>query len=106
MEAGAKPLWQFEPTCAHHLPHLRHPPALRASLPACHPASCLPRPGHNPIDPSLGPPQFSFAVMTGPLMWSIVAMRNSLVFHDGDKITTLMMHASPALSAWWVGVNT
>lgn len=35
-------------------------------------------------------------------MWSIVAMRNSLVFHDGDKITTLMMHASPALSAWWV----
>lgn len=38
--------------------------------------------------------------MTGPLMWSIVAMRNSLVFHDGDKITTLMMHASPALSAW------
>jgi len=46
--------------------------------------------------------QFSFAVMTGPLMWSIVAMRNSLVFHDGDKITTLMMHASPAITAWWV----
>ena len=45
-------------------------------------------------------PQFCFAVMTGPLMWSIVAMRNSLVFHDGDKITTLMMHASPAISAW------
>lgn len=44
--------------------------------------------------------KFSFAVMSGPLMWSIVAMRNSLVFHDGDKITTLMMHASPALSAW------
>lgn len=38
--------------------------------------------------------------MTGPLMWAIVAMRNSLVFHDGDKITTLMMHASPALCAW------
>ncbi|EFN52360.1 hypothetical protein CHLNCDRAFT_138776 [Chlorella variabilis] len=44
--------------------------------------------------------KFCFAVMTGPLMWSIVAMRNSLVFHDGDKITTLMMHASPAISAW------
>ncbi|KAI3430418.1 hypothetical protein D9Q98_005013 [Chlorella vulgaris] len=44
--------------------------------------------------------RFSFAIMTGPLMWSIVAMRNSLVFHDGDKITTLMMHASPALTAW------
>ena len=92
--------------------------------------------------------------MSGPLMWSIIAMRNSLVrrcvcvcgsrcssmrsgrmcsaaaprswqqapaagdgsaprttaatlvhpstqvFHDGDKLTTLMMHASPALSAW------
>ncbi|KAL4422696.1 hypothetical protein ABPG75_008893 [Micractinium tetrahymenae] len=44
--------------------------------------------------------RFSFAIMSGPLMWSIVAMRNSLVFHSGDKITTLMMHASPALSAW------
>lgn len=44
--------------------------------------------------------RFSFAIMSGPLMWSIVAMRNQLVFHSGDKITTLMMHASPALSAW------
>ncbi|PSC73097.1 Membrane transporter [Micractinium conductrix] len=44
--------------------------------------------------------RFAFAVMSGPLMWSIIAMRNSLVFHDGDKLTTLMMHASPALSAW------
>lgn len=35
-------------------------------------------------------------------MWAIVAMRNSLVFHDFDKMTTLMMHASPALVAWWV----
>lgn len=33
-------------------------------------------------------------------MWSILAMRNSLVFHDSDKVTTLMMHASPALTAW------
>lgn len=41
-----------------------------------------------------------FAVCSGPLMWSILAMRNSLVFHDMDKITTLMMHASPALTAW------
>lgn len=44
--------------------------------------------------------QFSFAVMSGPLMWSIVAMRNSLVFHDGDKMTTLLIHASPALASW------
>jgi hypothetical protein len=27
-------------------------------------------------------------------------MRNSLVFHDFDKTTTLMMHASPAIVAW------
>ena len=44
--------------------------------------------------------KLSFAVCAGPLMWSIMAMRNSLVFHDVDKITTLMMHASPALTAW------
>ena len=30
-------------------------------------------------------------------------MRNSLVFHDGDKMTTLLVHSSPALGAWWVG---
>lgn len=44
--------------------------------------------------------RLAFAHMAGPLMWSIVAMRNSLVFHDADKMTTLMMHASPALLAW------
>ncbi|GAB4820019.1 hypothetical protein N2152v2_007065 [Parachlorella kessleri] len=44
--------------------------------------------------------KLAFAHMAGPLMWAIVAMRNSLVFHDFDKITTLMMHASPALVAW------
>lgn len=27
-------------------------------------------------------------------------MRNSLVFHDFEKTTTLMMHASPAITAW------
>lgn len=41
-----------------------------------------------------------FAYGSGPLMWSILAMRNSLVFHDFDKMTTLMMHASPAITAW------
>uniref|UniRef100_A0A1D2A5Y9 Glycerophosphocholine acyltransferase 1 n=1 Tax=Auxenochlorella protothecoides TaxID=3075 RepID=A0A1D2A5Y9_AUXPR len=44
--------------------------------------------------------RLAFAHMAGPLMWSIVAMRNSLVFHDVDKQTTLMMHASPAILAW------
>ena len=33
-------------------------------------------------------------------MWSIIAMRNELTFHDVDKHTTLMMHASPAVCAW------
>ena len=44
--------------------------------------------------------KLAFSVCSGPLMWSIMAMRNSLVFHDVDKITTLMMHASPALAGW------
>lgn len=44
--------------------------------------------------------KLAFAVCAGPLMWSIMAMRNSLVFHDIDKMTTLMMHASPALAGW------
>lgn len=42
----------------------------------------------------------AFAFASGPLMFSIAAMRNSLVFHDVDKSTTLMMHASPAMAAW------
>jgi hypothetical protein len=42
----------------------------------------------------------AFSMMAGPLQWSILAMRNSLVFHDFDKITTLMMHSSPALVAF------
>lgn len=44
--------------------------------------------------------KLSFAFASGPLMWSIMAMRNSLVFHDVDKSTTLMMHASPAIAVW------
>jgi len=44
--------------------------------------------------------KLAFAYGAGPLMWSIIAMRNSLVFHSFDKMTTLMMHASPAITAW------
>lgn len=44
--------------------------------------------------------KMAFAYGAGPLMCSILAMRNSLVFHDFDKTTTLMMHASPAIVAW------
>ena len=31
-------------------------------------------------------PQATFAFNTGPLTWSILAFRNSLVFHDLDKV--------------------
>jgi hypothetical protein len=44
--------------------------------------------------------KLSFAFAAGPLMFSILAMRNSLVFHDFDKTTTLMMHASPAIALY------
>lgn len=44
--------------------------------------------------------KLTFAYGAGPLMWSILAMRNSLVFHSVDHMTTLMMHASPAITAW------
>lgn len=44
--------------------------------------------------------QLAFAQMSGPLLWAILAMRNSMVFHDPDRMTTLMMHSSPALVAW------
>lgn len=30
--------------------------------------------------------QATFAFNTGPLTWSILAFRNSLVFHDLDKV--------------------
>ena len=42
----------------------------------------------------------SFAFGAGPLLWSIVAMRNSLIFHDVERTSTLMMHASPAITVW------
>ncbi|DBA97222.1 TPA: hypothetical protein ACH3X1_014972 [Trebouxia sp. C0004] len=41
-----------------------------------------------------------FAQVAGPLTWSIVALRNSLVLHSLDKITSLFMHISPALVCW------
>ncbi|KAK9844314.1 hypothetical protein WJX74_000680 [Apatococcus lobatus] len=43
-----------------------------------------------------------FAHLSGPLSWSIPAMRNSLVLHDLDKLTSLFMHMSPALVGWAV----
>lgn len=51
-----------------------------------------------PYSPLLRKLAFSFAA--GPLMFTILATRNSLVFHDFDKTTTLMMHASPAIALY------
>jgi len=36
-----------------------------------------------------------FAFCTGPLAWSVLAWRNSLVFHSLDKTTSLFIHLTP-----------
>mmetsp|Transcript_11365 Transcript_11365/g.22214 ORF Transcript_11365/g.22214 Transcript_11365/m.22214 type:complete len:497 (-) Transcript_11365:124-1614(-) len=41
--------------------------------------------------------QINFVAANGPLMWAIVAWRNSLVFHDIDKVTSTFIHFAPAL---------
>ena len=42
----------------------------------------------------------SFAFSLGPLLWSILAFRNSLVYHSLDKVTSLFLHFFPACVAW------
>ncbi|KAK9841696.1 hypothetical protein WJX74_010260 [Apatococcus lobatus] len=42
----------------------------------------------------------TFAYAAGPLAWSVVAFRNSLVFHSVDKITSLFLHWYPACVVW------
>lgn len=42
----------------------------------------------------------SFAFAMGPLLWSIVAFRNSLVYHSVDKVTSLFLHFFPACVVW------
>jgi hypothetical protein len=41
--------------------------------------------------------ELAFATANGPLAWAIIAWRNSLVFHDTEKITSLFIHAMPPL---------
>eukprot|EP00899_Mesostigma_viride_P008243 jgi/Mesvir1/1741/Mv21192-RA.1 len=41
-----------------------------------------------------------FVYTSGPLALSIIAFRNSLVFHSLDKMTSVFMHLSPALVTW------
>ena len=38
-----------------------------------------------------------FAFANGPLAWAIMTWRNSLVFHDVDKITSTFIHLAPPL---------
>lgn len=39
----------------------------------------------------------TFILSNGPLVWAVVAWRNSLVFHDIDKMTSLFIHLAPPL---------
>ena len=44
--------------------------------------------------------QTLFVTSTGPVMFAIVAWRNSLVFHSLDKVTSVYIHLFPALLSW------
>lgn len=44
--------------------------------------------------------QTLFLSSSGPVLWAIVAWRNSLVFHSLDKVTSVYIHLFPALLAW------
>eukprot|EP00301_Raphidiophrys_heterophryoidea_P026424 c9120_g1_i1.p1 GENE.c9120_g1_i1~~c9120_g1_i1.p1 ORF type:complete len:365 (+),score=56.95 c9120_g1_i1:62-1096(+) len=39
----------------------------------------------------------AFAVINGPIAWAVLAFRNALVFHSIDKLTSLLIHLTPAL---------
>lgn len=49
---------------------------------------------------SVGLAKVAFAFALGPLLWSIIAFRNSLVYHSLDKVTSLFLHFFPACVAW------
>jgi hypothetical protein len=42
----------------------------------------------------------TYAFNTGVLTWSVVAFRNSLVYHDLDKVTSVFLHLGPACVSW------
>lgn len=42
----------------------------------------------------------TFAFSMGPLLWSILAFRNSLVLHSLDKVTSLFLHWFPGCVVW------
>eukprot|EP00049_Salpingoeca_infusionum_P011530 m.200579 g.200579 ORF g.200579 m.200579 type:complete len:312 (+) comp14962_c0_seq1:169-1104(+) len=41
-----------------------------------------------------------YGFSSGPLLLAIYALRNSLVFHSADRLTTVFIHASPAILMW------
>ena len=41
--------------------------------------------------------RLNFLLTNGPVAWAVISWRNSLVFHDLDRITTLYIHIFPAL---------
>lgn len=41
-----------------------------------------------------------FCLSNGPILWAILAWRNSLVFHSLDKITSLFIHIAPPLTLY------
>jgi len=50
-----------------------------------------------------------FSYTTGPLTWATLAWRNSLVFHSLDKMTSCIIHLTPAWTVymlrWYGGEN-
>jgi hypothetical protein len=50
-----------------------------------------------PQDPYLF--EATFMLANGPVLWAVLAWRNSLVFHDGEKMTSVFIHLIPGASA-------
>ena len=49
---------------------------------------------------SLAWQRIAFAASHGPLLYSVGTMRNSLVFHSLDKLTSLYIHIVPPITMW------
>jgi len=41
-----------------------------------------------------------FLLAEGPLLWSVMTFKNSMVFHNFDQMISLWLHLSPALVGW------
>jgi len=41
-----------------------------------------------------------FLLVEGPLAWSVLLFRNSMVFHNFDQMTSLWLHVSAAVVGW------